>query len=100
MTSPCPFCSAPIPLQQWLLAITPWRLICSTCQRVLRLKAWVLVVGVLYLLGATLAIGAVEFLYVTQRSLPRASIAITAVSATVVGLLLDTLVFATDPFVR
>ena len=99
MTSPCPFCSAPIPLLQWLLAITPWRLICSTCQRVLRLKAWVLV-GVVYLLGATLAIGAVEFLYVTQRSLPRASIAITAVSAMLVGLLLETLVFATDPFVR
>ena len=54
----------------------------------------------MYLLLAIAAILVVAFIYVTQRSIPRTSIAITAVGTMLGAVALEALLLTTNPFVR
>ena len=98
--SSCPFCSAPITLRQWVVATTPWHLPCAQCASPMRLKGWAQLVCWLYLLLAIAAILVVAFIYVTERAIPRASIAITAVGTMLGAVALEALLLTTTPFVR
>jgi hypothetical protein len=100
MSSPCPFCSAPITLMQCLSAPSPWHLKCSQCANSIRLKGWAQLVCVVYLLAAVAAILMVAFIYATQRSIPRVSIALTTVGTMLGGVLLEVGLLSADPFVR
>ena len=101
MSHPCPFCAAPITLMQCLFAPSPWHLKCSRCANPIRLKGWAQLASVLYLLVAVAAILMVTFIYASQRSIPRISIALTAVGTMLVGVVLEALMLlTTDPFVR
>ncbi len=96
--SPCPYCASPITFMQVALAISPWHLKCTQCRRSVGLKGWALAILGLYVVVAVVLISLIVFIYITERTIPRASIPITMLIIGGVGLIIEALLLAAHPF--